>query len=159
MNGYQIININTYKEELEIIAEWFSSKWNIDKNIYLESFKEALNENSLIPSWYIVLNNEKIIGGIGVIDNDYHERIDLTPNVCALYVEEEYRNKGIAGKLLNFVIEEMKSKGIKKLYLITDHTNFYEKYGWKYLFDVKCDDGNISRIYSYDVLKNNLRKT
>lgn len=97
----------------------------INKNVYLESFKDALNENNLIPCWYIVLNNKKIIGGIGVIDNDYHERKDLTPNVCALYVEEEYRNKGIAGKLLNFVIEEMKIKGIKKLYLITDHTNFY----------------------------------
>ena len=97
----------------------------INKNVYLESFKDALNENNLIPCWYIVLNNKKIIGGIGVIDNDYHERKDLTPNVCALYVEEEYRNKGIAGKLLNFVIEEMKIEGIKKLYLITDHTNFY----------------------------------
>ena len=39
MNDYQIININSYKEELEIVAEWFSSKWNINKNIYLESLK------------------------------------------------------------------------------------------------------------------------
>lgn len=32
--------------------------------------------------------------------NDFHDRKNLTPNVCALYVEESCRNQGIADKLL-----------------------------------------------------------
>lgn len=27
--------------------------------------------------------------------------------------------------------------GINKLYLLTDHTSFYERYGWKYLCMVR----------------------
>ncbi len=52
------------------------------------------------PEWYIVLDKEIIIAGVGVIENDFHNRKDLTPNVCAVYVEPLYRNQGIAGKML-----------------------------------------------------------
>ena len=68
----------------------------------------------------------RLFGGIGVIENDFHNRKDLTPNVCAVYVEENYRCQGIAGKLLEYVCEDMRSFGTKTLYLITDHTGFYE---------------------------------
>ena len=41
----------------------------------------------------------------------------------------------------------MSRKGINTLYLITDHTSFYERFNWKYICDVKCDGGEISRMY------------
>lgn len=59
-----------------------------------------------------------------MIENDFHERKDLTPNVCAVYVEEEFRRRGIAGALLDFVCEDMKGYGIDTLFLLTDHTSF-----------------------------------
>ncbi len=65
-----------------------------------------------------------IIGGMGVIANDFHNRKDLTPNVCAVYVEKDRRCRGIAGVLLNFVCDDMKKRGVDILYLLTDHTSF-----------------------------------
>ena len=29
--------------------------------------------------WYLCLDDDKIIGGLGVIENDFHDRKDLTP--------------------------------------------------------------------------------
>ena len=84
---------------------------------------------------------------MGVIENDFHERKDLSPNVCAVYTEEEYRGQGIAGKLLNIVVDDMKSKGISLIYLITDHTGFYERYGWEFLCMVQGSDPEPSRMY------------
>jgi predicted GNAT family acetyltransferase len=54
-----------------------------------------------------VLKDGKIIAGAGVITNDFHNRPDLTPNVCAVYVEKEYRCRGIAGRMLAHVCEKM----------------------------------------------------
>ena len=86
--------------------------------------------------------------GLGVIDNDFHDRKDLTPNVCAVYTEDEHRKKGLAGKLLNRVVEDMKNKGIEPLYLITDHIGFYERYGWEFLCMVQGDDEpEMTRMY------------
>ncbi|MGM9643471.1 MAG: GNAT family N-acetyltransferase, partial [Eubacteriales bacterium] len=95
----------------------------------------------------LAIENDKIIGGLGVIENDFHERKDLSPNVCAVYVEKDKRGNGIAGALLNFACIDMLEKGIDTLYLVTDHTSFYERYGWEYLCDVRGDDGDYTRMY------------
>lgn len=77
--------------------------------------------------WYLCLDGENIVGGLGVIENDFHERKDLFPNVCAVYTDVAYRGQDIAWHLLNMVVEDMKAKGISPIYLITDHTGFYER--------------------------------
>ena len=78
-------------------AEWFASKWHLPYSVYEESIDEAISKVQPAPQWYIVLNeDEEIIAGAGIIDNDFHDRPDLTPNLCALFVEKEYRNQGIA---------------------------------------------------------------
>lgn len=98
--------------------------------------------------WYLCLDGDNIVGGLGVIENDFHNRKDLAPNVCAVYTEKEYRCKGIAGHLLDMVVEDMKSKGITPIYLITDHTSFYERYGWEFLCTVQEEENSdMIRMY------------
>ena len=98
--------------------------------------------------WYLCLDGENIVAGLGVIDNDFHDRKDLAPNVCAVYTETVYRKKGLAGELLNKVVDDMKNKGITPLYLVTDHVGFYERYGWEFLCMVQGDDEpEMTRMY------------
>ncbi len=129
-------------------AEFFHDKWGIPVHEYLKSMDESLLKLKAVPQWYLAMEDNKIIGGLGVIENDFHERKDLSPNVCAVYVDENRRCLGIAGNLLNFVCEDMKAKGINTLYLVTDHTSFYERYGWEFLCMVHgCDQSYLSRMY------------
>lgn len=109
---------------------------------------EAYLNNETEYGWYLCLDKERIVGGLGVIENDFHNRKDLAQNVCAVYIEEEYRCQGIAGQLLDIVVDDMKSKGITPIYLITDHTSFYERYGWEFLCMVQDDNGSgMTRMY------------
>ena len=42
----------------------------------------------------------------------------------------------------------MKEKGVSPLYLITDHTCFYERYGWEFLCMVQGDgEEEMTRMY------------
>lgn len=128
-------------------AAWFHSKWGIPEQAYLDCMTDYLNRQTEY-GWYLCLDGDRIIGGMGVIENDFHDRKDLTPNVCAVYTEEVYRNQGIAGRLLNMVVEDMRSKGISPLYLVTDHTGFYERYGWEFFCMVQGDDEpGMTRMY------------
>ena len=113
----EILKLREHSELASEAAEWFHSKWDIPVEEYAGSIQECLTGKSIVPQWYVAVENGKIIGGIGVIENDFHNRKDLTPNVCAVYVEENYRCRGIAGKLLGFVCEDMHSFGLKTLYL------------------------------------------
>lgn len=129
-------------------ADWFNQKWGIPKEAYDESMSNALSGDGAVPEWYIVLDGERIIGGAGVIENDFHDRPDLTPNVCALFVEPDYRGRGIAGELLAYICADMKKRGIDTLYLLTDHDSFYERYGWQYLCEAQGDgEPQTSRMY------------
>lgn len=148
----EIVKLREHSELANKSAEWFHSKWGIPLEAYQESIEECLQNKASIPQWYVMIENDKILGGMGVIENDFHNRKDLTPNVCAVYVEEEYRCKGIAGDLLQYVCKDMRSMGFKTLYLITDHTSFYERYGWKFLCMVQGDgEEDMTRMYYIEI--------
>lgn len=144
----EIFKISQNAQLVEKAAQWFHEKWKIPVQKYQESMAESLKPGIVVPEWYIIQDDDKIIAGIGVIENDFHNRKDLTPNVCAVYVEKEYRKKGIAGKLLRYVCSDMKSRGIDTLYLLTEHDSFYERYGWQFFCLVRGDgESEMSRMY------------
>lgn len=148
MKSYEIVRIQEHPELVKRAAEWFSSKWNIPEAAYLKSMEECLKKLTPVPRWYVVMDGARILAGLGVIENDFHDRKDLTPNVCAVYVEEDCRRQGIAGRMLNYVCEEMRECGIDTLYLVTDHTSFYERYGWELLCMVQGDgEPELTRMY------------
>lgn len=147
MKQYQYITLREVPVIKDLAAEWFHSKWGVPKEAYLECMDAYLNRETEY-GWYLCLDDGKIIGGLGVIENDFHDRKDLTPNVCAVYTEEACRGNGIAGHLLNMAVEDLRSKGITPLYLITDHTGFYEQYGWEFLCMVQGDgEEKMTRMY------------
>lgn len=145
---YEIARLTDRPEMKEQAAWWFHKKWNIPLEAYMESMEDCLKGMKPVPQWYMVLEGERIIGGLGVIENDFHDRKDLAPNICAVYTEEDRRGNGIAGALLNYACVDMKKKGIDTLYLITDHTSFYERYGWEFLCMVQGEgEPDMSRMY------------
>ena len=130
------------------MVQWFYEKWGVPLEAYLESMDDCLTGKNPVPQWYVAIEGKRIIGGLGVIENDFHDRKDLAPNVCALYTEEDKRCNGVAGALLHYVCADMKTKGLDTLYLVTDHTSFYERYGWEFLCMVQGDDEpDLTRMY------------
>ncbi len=142
---YRLSENPNMKEEM---ALWFSSKWGIPKKEYDKSMEECVKHEKAYPEWYVIKDGDIIAGGMGVIENDFHQRTDLYPNICAVYTEPEYRNKGIAGILLNKICEDMKEAGLKNIYLVTDHDSFYERYGFEFYCFVTSDgEEESSRLY------------
>lgn len=147
MASYQYITLRDKPQLMESAAEWFHSKWHVPKEAYVECMQAYL-QNKTELGWYLCLDGERIIAGMGVIENDFHDRKDLTPNICAVYTEEQYRGQGIAGNLLNMVVEDLQQKGISPVYLLTDHIGFYERYGWEFLCMAQGDgEDQMSRMY------------
>ena len=145
MSNYVYVTLREQPQLMQKSAEWFSSKWGVPTSAYLQCMQQYLNGQTEL-GWYLCLSNGQIVSGLGVIENDFHARKDLTPNVCAVFTEMAHRGNGIAGKLLNMAVEDLRQKGISPVYLVTDHTGFYERYGWEFLCMVDSDDGT-SRMY------------
>ena len=146
MNHYVYLTLRQCPELRDTAGRWFHEKWSVPEAAYLECMEAYLSGESEL-GWYLCLRDGQIVGGMGVIENDFHERKDLTPNVCAVYSEPDHRNRGVAGRLLRMVVEDCRVKGISPLYLVTDHDSFYERYGWEFYCMVQCDGGELSRVY------------
>ncbi len=143
-----LLNLRERPDLLDRAAAWFHEKWGVPLEAYRESMERCLRREFPVPQWYLAMNGEKILGGLGVIENDFHDRKDLAPNVCAVYTEEACRRRGVAGALLNHACADMAAMGVSTLYLLTDHTSFYERYGWEFFCMARGDgEERPSRMY------------
>ena len=150
MERYTLIDVCSNPDHIPTAAAWFHEKWNIPLEAYLESMQEGRRAKGLVPSWYVLKDGDRIIAGVGVIENDFHLRRDLSPNVCALFVEPDYRCQGLAGDLLGFLAKKFEEKGIGTLYLVTEHTSFYERYGWEFFCMAQEEDSDhMTRLYRH----------
>lgn len=137
-SGLSFITLRQLPGIKDRAAAWFHSKWGVPVAAYTACMNDYLDGKTPL-GWYLCLADGEIVGGLGVIENDFHDRKDLTPNICAVYTEEAYRCRGIAGHLLHTAVEDLRKAGISPVYLITDHTGFYERYGWEFYCMVQGD--------------------
>ena len=159
----RIINIREYPEWIEYAADYFSTRWNIDRQLYSDSMNVSVSTTESVPRWYLMLRGEtavsesaktapRIIGGFGLIDNDFMVRTDLCPWLCAFFIEPSERGNQHGAKLLTHSRSEAAKLGFDKVYLNTDHIGYYEKYGWRYVGDFAHQDGTDARVYEADAL-------
>ena len=154
----RIICIRKNPDLLQRAADYFSSRWDIDRELYVESMKDSISTELSIPQWYLMLRKaingvDEIIGGFGLIENDFMVRTDLYPWLCALYIEPAERGNELGAKLLVHGCLEAARLGFGNLYLNTDHIGYYEKYGWRYIGDHAHQSGVDARVYKADALK------
>ena len=150
MSEFKFCALREVPELKKKAAAWFSSKWGVPEEAYLECMDAYLSKETEL-GWYLCLKDDQIVGGLGAIENDFHDKKEFTPNVCAVYTEREFRKLGIAGKLLNLIVEDLRDKGISPVYLLTDHTSFYERYGWQFHCLAQGDgEETMSRLYRHD---------
>lgn len=149
-----VIRLRDHPELLNEAARWFSERWDVPREAYRASMEECLGSPDGTVQWYVVRDGEGVIvAGAGVIDNDFHDRTDLSPNLCALYVEPAQRGRGLARRLLDFARADLGARGCERLYLITDHVGLYERCGWEFVCMAVDDEGAQVRLYGADATR------
>ena len=150
---YTLIRLSDRPALLDAAADWFHEKWGVPREAYAESMTAALT-GAGVPEWYIAAAQGRIVAGMGVIENDFHDRKDLSPNVCAVFTEPDCRGQGLAGALLDLVAADQHRRSTDTLYLLTDHDSFYERHGWRYLCPARGDgEEQDARMYVHHVME------
>ncbi|MDD4032871.1 MAG: GNAT family N-acetyltransferase [Bacteroidales bacterium] len=147
------IEIIELSKRTDLIDKAIDFVWNCwgnedNYNFYKDCISNSLDDKNILPKFYFVLDNDKIIGTYALLTNDLISRQDLFPWFACLYVNESHRKRGIAGQLLKHGLNEAKKKGFNVLYLSTDLEEFYEKYDWTYITDGFNISNRKIKIYS-----------
>lgn len=128
-------------------ATFFHNKWGVETQAYVTSMQDSLKSQTGVPAWFYVKVQDEIVAGLGIIENDFHKRKDLRPNICAVYVREDFQGHGIAKEMLSIACEHLATHNINDVYLITTHTQFYEHCGFDFFDMIEEDDGELIRCY------------
>ena len=150
MDDLVLISVREHPEWSDRMIGFFRRHWATEASgmVYEDYIRSSIGAKGPMPQWYALVKGERIVAGCGLISNDFISRMDLSPWLAALYVEEDCRGRGLAGVLLQAICDSMAERGIKTLYLLTDHTHFYERYGWEYLCDAMGEgEDTPSRMY------------
>jgi len=79
----------------------------------------------------------------------YIPDIPYTPYIGFVFVGERYRGKRLSGKLILSALAYAKELGFDQAYLISDHVNLYEKYGFVKIDEKEAPWGAMQSIYKY----------
>lgn len=99
MSEYRYVNLREKPELINRAAVWFHGKWGVPTEAYLACMEAYLKHETEL-GWYLCVDDEQIVGGLGIVENDFHDRKDLTPNVCAVCTEESHRCQDVADRPL-----------------------------------------------------------
>ncbi len=106
---------------------------------------QAYLDNALIPSTYIALENNTLLGSAAIVEHDMDNKPELSPWLASVYVDKEYRYQGIGSKLVKHVINIARKANVTELFLFTtQQAEFYSKLGWNKLQSEKYRDEDVT---------------
>lgn len=88
------------------------------------------NEFSDWERVFVALEDNYIVGYCTIAKIDCIPDIKYTPYIGYIFVNEHYRGNRLSQKLIGSVIEYAKQLKFDKVYIVSDHINLYEKYGF-----------------------------
>lgn len=123
-----IIPITNDNEIWENVANYAEQcTWSAGKNLAKEMRVNSFNDWERV---FVALEGDCILGYCTLSENDCIPDVPYTPYISYLFVGEQFRGNRLSQKLIDFVMEYTKKLGFSKLYLVSDHVNLYEKYGF-----------------------------
>ncbi len=123
------INVSNKQECSDLIEFAKNCSWQGSGGYLAELIENnEFTDSEIVIAAYL---NNTIVGFATLVNDSCAEEFNETPYLDFLFVEEQYRNKGIATKLVDRIVKLAK-ENYNSLYLVTvSHESFYKKLGFE----------------------------
>lgn len=151
--NYKIIELSERPDLLKEAITYIWKYWGEERNFkfYKDCISNSGGPPNSLPKFFIVLHEEKIIATYALLTNDLISRQDLMPWLACMYIDKDFRKKGIAEFLFQHSIEETKKRRFDKLYLSADLKGNYEKKGWQHFATGYNLEGKEKKIFAKSI--------
>lgn len=124
------------------------SDWRAGQYLYEllseNKFKNAVGENSKV---LMLVNGNELISFCTYAEKDDIQPTELTPWIGFVYTFPKYRGHRYVGYLFQEIEKIAKSEKVQDIFISTNHTGLYEKYGCVFYQMMNDMNGELSRIY------------
>lgn len=124
-------------------SDWGAGKY-LHELLLNQRLKQFVGENTKV---LMLVDGDKLVSFCTFAEKDDIQPTDLTPWIGWVYTFPEYRGHRYAGELLRYAEVLAGEEGMKNIYISTNHTGLYEKYGYEFFQMMKDIEGEDSRVY------------
>lgn len=121
-----IDNLRNVPNFAHTIADRVWHEWWKNTDVTYLKFQSGIKPMTInigIPMALVAHQDEQYVGSVLLIENDMDARPQYSPWIAALWVEPEFRRKGVADELIHAVRAEAEKLGFNKCYLCATDTN------------------------------------
>ena len=141
-----IIEPVTYTDALwdEVKRYAAACSWRAGKSLAQEMQNHAFSDWERV---FVLHENGNIYGYCTVAKKDCIPDLTYTPYIGYLFVDEKKRGHRMGQKLILAAMDYLRNVGFREVYLVSDHENLYEKYGFSVICRAAAPWGAVEKIY------------
>lgn len=113
------------------------------------TFFDAVGEGSKV---LLLTEGDELVSFCTYAKWDDIQPTELSPWVGFVYTFPEHRGRRRAGLLFEEAERLARAEGVSKIYVSTNHTGLYEKYGFTFMAEMRDMDGEPSRVYVKNIV-------
>lgn len=144
-NRLDVKKLTAADAEWNVLADYAENcSWGAGKTL-----AEEMRQNHFTGWERVILAEDqgRIAGYCTVSGTDCIPDVPYMPYIGMLFVGEEYRGKRLSQRMIDDASEYLKELGFSEVYLVSDHENLYEKYGFQVIDEKMAPWGRMQKIY------------
>ncbi|MGN0806908.1 MAG: GNAT family N-acetyltransferase [Candidatus Coproplasma sp.] len=148
----EIIEYFSCKDRKDYLKQILNCEWEPAKFLAELLINNELEE--MLGGWcklFMLTEGDTLISFLTFSARDDIFDTELTPWLGFFHTDPQFRGKGYGQKLLGYACEIARQSGYDAVYISTDHTGLYEKFGFNYIDTADDFHGNPSRVYKKDL--------
>lgn len=144
----QVIDYFDCERQEHWLRQIEKSDWSAGKFLYEllseNRFKDAVGENSTV---LMLTDGENLVSFCTYAEKDDIQPTALSPWMGFVYTFPEYRGHRHVGKLFAEIEKIAEAEKVHDVFISTNHTGLYEKYGCEFYQIMNDMNGEPSRVY------------
>jgi len=100
---------------------------------------------------FAAVAEERIVGFCTFLKTDYYPDNRWWPWISSIFVEEAFRRHRICGQLIAQACDYARTQGFRRVYIPSDMTGFYERYGFQKIGELTNYGGGVDNVFAKDL--------
>lgn len=125
----------------KVFNQWFASKPGHTLEGMIARMRGGKADR--VPIGLIAFVDGEPAGTVSLVEEDLQEYAHCRPWLAGLLVFPEFRGKGVAGALIEALMEATRAAGEREAFLYTSIPALYEKFGWTIYGSIESEPDSV----------------
>lgn len=148
----RITSIRERPEYIPALLTSLEEHWPACMPWIKKHMEQVLRTGGPMPDAYIAVEGDKVVGGYTLAYKEILWSQDTGLWIATLYMAPAFRGRHLSPVLIDHARRRGWELGEEKIYLASEHTNYYEKFGFHTIGPDACAWGEPTQMFEADTL-------